>query len=145
MRIILLATSALLATAVPAFPGTAQTAPSADCQGSYYIFFDPNSDSLSPSAQAVLSEVANAYRSCGQLSVSIMGHADRSTQEDESVGLSQRMANAARDYMESLGFPGGVMTTMAFGETRPAFETEDGVSEPLNRRVEIIFGPGSGW
>ena len=37
------------------------------------------------------------------------------------------------------------MTTEAFGESRPLVETADGVREPQNRRVEIGFGPGSGW
>jgi outer membrane protein OmpA-like peptidoglycan-associated protein len=37
------------------------------------------------------------------------------------------------------------MTTQAFGESRPAVETADGVREPDNRRVEISFGPGSGF
>ncbi|MEA3048644.1 MAG: OmpA-OmpF porin, family, partial [Sphingomonadales bacterium] len=39
----------------------------------------------------------------------------------------------------------GVMTTQAFGESRPLVETADGVREPQNRRVEITYGPGSGW
>ena len=37
------------------------------------------------------------------------------------------------------------ITTEAFGESRPLVETADGVREPQNRRVEITFGPGSGW
>jgi outer membrane protein OmpA-like peptidoglycan-associated protein len=37
------------------------------------------------------------------------------------------------------------MTTEAFGEGRPLVETADGVREPQNRRVEITYGPGSGW
>ena len=43
------------------------------------------------------------------------------------------------------GVPDGSITTEAFGESRPLVDTADGVREPQNRRVEITFGPGSGW
>ena len=41
--------------------------------------------------------------------------------------------------------PDSVMTTETFGESRPLVETADGVREPQNRRVEITFGPSSGF
>ena len=37
-----------------------------------------------------------------------------------------------------------LMSTEAFGESRPRVETADGVRELQNRRVEITYGPGSG-
>lgn len=138
---------------VPAFaalfsassPLSAQADQPAECQWPYIIYFESNSDALNSAAKEVLDAVAILYRTCGPGSVTVMGHTDRSTEEDESVGLSQRMASAVREYLAGLGVPEMAMTTMAFGESRPALETEDGVKEPLNRRVEIVFGPGSGW
>jgi outer membrane protein OmpA-like peptidoglycan-associated protein len=75
----------------------------------------------------------------------LAGHADRSGPADYNVGLSQRRANNVRSYLAGHGIPDGVMTTQAFGESRPLVETADGVREPQNRRVEVTFGPGSGW
>jgi outer membrane protein OmpA-like peptidoglycan-associated protein len=46
--------------------------------------------------------------------------------------------------MVSHAIPEGVITTEAFGESRPRVETADGVREVQNRRVEITYGPGSG-
>ena len=34
------------------------------------------------------------------------------------------------------------MTTEAFGETKPLVETADGVREPQNRRVQIVYSGG---
>lgn len=59
--------------------------------------------------------------------------------------LSQRMAANVRAYLAGRGIPDGSMTTEAFGESRRLIDTPDGVREPQNRRVEITFGPGSGW
>jgi OmpA-OmpF porin, OOP family len=37
------------------------------------------------------------------------------------------------------GVPGDLMTGEAFGESKPAKPTADGVKEPLNRRAEVTF------
>ena len=48
-------------------------------------------------------------------------------------------------FLISGGIPAGVITTQAFGAERPLVLADKGVPEPLNRRVEITMGPGSGW
>jgi OmpA-OmpF porin, OOP family len=113
--------------------------------GPYMVFFDWDKDEITPQAAAILDNAAAAYQQCGQAQVMIAGHADRSGPADYNVGLSQRRANNVRAALASRGIPDGVMTTEAFGEGRPLVETADGVREPQNRRVEITYGPGSGW
>lgn len=113
--------------------------------GPYMVFFDADSDKLTPQARAILDNAVAAYATCAQAQVMIAGHTDRKGSDQYNVGLSQRVANNVRDYLVSRGIPAGVVTTEAFGESRPLVETPDGVSEPQNRRVEITFGPGSGW
>lgn len=127
-------------------PAAAQSAASQPCvAGPFMVFFDFDSDSISPAAAAILDNVAQAYKECGQAQVTIAGHTDRKGDAQYNVGLSQRMAANVRSYLAGRGIPDGVMVTEAFGESRPLVETADGVSEPQNRRVEITFGPGSGW
>jgi outer membrane protein OmpA-like peptidoglycan-associated protein/opacity protein-like surface antigen len=109
------------------------------------VFFDWDKDTLTDEARRILNGVSENYRRGGQTQVVLAGHADRSGSDAYNVGLSQRRANRVRDYLTTQGIPGGSMTTQAFGEERPRVETADGVREPDNRRVEITFGPGSGW
>lgn len=113
--------------------------------GPFMVFFDWDKDEITPQAAAILDNAASAYQTCGQAQVMIAGHADRSGSDQYNVGLSQRRAANVRSYLAGRGIPDGVMTTEAFGESRPLVETADGVREPQNRRVEITFGPGSGW
>lgn len=113
--------------------------------GPYMVFFDYDKDQISPQGKAILDNAAKAYQQCGEAQVTISGHTDRSGSDQYNVGLSQRMAGNVRSYLATRGVPDGVMTTQAFGESRPLVETRDGVREPQNRRVEIVFGPGSGW
>jgi outer membrane protein OmpA-like peptidoglycan-associated protein/opacity protein-like surface antigen len=109
------------------------------------VFFDWDRDDLTNEARNTLNGVAENYRRGGQTQVVLAGHADRSGSDAYNQGLSQRRANRVRDYLITQGIPGGSLTTQAFGEERPRVETADGVREPDNRRVEITFGPGSGW
>jgi outer membrane protein OmpA-like peptidoglycan-associated protein len=134
---------------VPVPPPPAEVAPPpppAPCvAGPFMVFFDWDKDDITPQAAAILDNAASAYQTCGQAQVMIAGHADRSGSDQYNVGLSQRRAANVRSYLAGRGIPDGVMTTEAFGESRPLVETADGVREPQNRRVEITYGPGSGW
>ena len=109
------------------------------------MFFDWGRDEITPQAAAILDNAAAAYQLCGGARIVASGHADRSGPADYNVGLSQRRANNTRSYLARRGIPDGVMTTEAFGESRPLVETADGVREPQNRRVEVTFGPNAGW
>jgi len=113
--------------------------------GPFIVFFDWDKDEITPQAAAILDNAAQAYQTAGSASIVLAGHADRSGSDEYNVGLSQRRANNVRAYMAGRGVPDGSMTTEAFGESRPLVDTADGVREPQNRRVEITFGPGSGW
>ena len=130
----------------PPPPEPTPPAPPPPCvAGPFMVFFDWDKDDITPQAAAILDNAASAYQTCGQAQVMIAGHADKSGSDQYNVGLSQRRAANVRSYLAGRGIPDGVMTTEAFGESRPLVETQDGVREPQNRRVEISFGPGSGW
>jgi len=131
---------------IPEPPAPPPPPPAPQCvAGPFMVFFDWDRDEITPQASAILDNAASAYQTCGQAQVMIAGHADRSGSDQYNVGLSQRRAANVRSYLAGRGIPDGVMTTEAFGESRPLVETADGVREPQNRRVEITFGPGSGW
>ena len=135
-----------LLLAAASVPATVQPVAAETCvAGPFMVFFDWDKDEITPQAAAILDNVAEAYQTCGQAQVMISGHTDRSQSDQYNVGLSQREAANVRSYLAGRGIPDGVMTTEAFGESRPLVETPDGVREPQNRRVEITMGPGSGW
>ncbi|HZW15924.1 MAG TPA: OmpA family protein [Brevundimonas sp.] len=134
MRIILaLAAAAVLAGPVAAAP---QAAPA-------IVHFELDSDALDAPGRARLDQTTDEYRRGGLSQVVLAGHAGRDEGSPEyTVGLSQRRANTVRDYLVANGVPAGAITTQAFGQTRPA--VDDG-PDAANRRVEVTFGPGSGW
>ena len=131
--------AALAAAAVVAGPVAAapQMAP-------VIVYFDAKSDQFTPHSRELLDNTVAQYRQHAGQQVILAGHADpHEGSGAQGVGLSQRRANAVREYLVSRGVPAGVMTTQAFGQSRPAVEVAG--PDPANRRVEITFGPGSGW
>ncbi len=110
------------------------------------VQFDRGQDRLTPRARTALQTFARTYARDGAgTSIVIAGHTSRAGEAAANVRLSQQRTAVARDYLVSMGIPSTVITTQAFGESRPLIETADGVREPRNDRIEITVGPGSGW
>ena len=109
------------------------------------VHFAPDSDEPDAASAKVLDEVAARARELGDVQVSIDGHTDQSEGEDGGspeyrVGLSQRRASNVRSALAARGVEDGVMTTQAFGQSRPK-----DFKGARQRRVEISFSDGAGW
>ena len=106
----------------------------------YLVFFSWDQADISPVAASVLDQVRADYERGRPARVVVAGHADRSGPEGYNLVLSQQRAEAVADALAALGVPENAMTLEAFGESSPRVPTADGVREPQNRRVEIVFG-----
>ena len=106
----------------------------------YLVFFAWDQADLTPVTQAVLDQVAADYARGEPTRVTVAGHADRSGTEAYNLALSeQRARNVARALVQR-GVPQRALDVQWFGESQPRIPTPDGVREPRNRRVEIVFG-----
>jgi uncharacterized protein with beta-barrel porin domain len=114
-------------------------------KGPYIVFFDWDKSDITPEAGSVLDNAITAYGNCNQVQIMLAGHADRSGGADYNRGLSERRNTSVRGYLGSHGIADGGMTSQAFGESSNRVPTADGVRELQNRRVEITYGPGSGY
>ena len=113
--------------------------------GPYIVYFDWDQSNITPEAASTLDNAISAYnQGCTGTQVMLAGHADRSGSATYNVGLSERRNTAVRSYLTARGISDGSISTEAFGESRPAVATADGVRNDQNRRVEITYGPNSG-
>ncbi|WP_158595924.1 OmpA family protein [Oleomonas cavernae] len=126
-----------IVTAEPTPPAVAP--PPAEVARNYIVFFDWNSTAITPEAQAIIQDAANAASSLGVSRIELTGHADRSGSAAYNQGLSVRRANAVKKVLIGLGVPAAGITTIGKGESAPLVPTPDGVREPQNRRVEIVM------
>lgn len=104
---------------------------------SYLAFFDFNSATLSSAAKDIIERsVDNAKNDSTFI---ITGHADRAGSSSYNEALSGRRAAAVKAELRRLGVGSSRIQTNAKGESTPLISTEDGVREPQNRRVEIVY------
>jgi OmpA-OmpF porin, OOP family len=107
----------------------------------YLVFFAWDQATLTPVALTVLDQVEADYLVGRPTRIVIAGHADRSGPEPYNQTLSEGRARNVAQALEQRGIPSSTMAVEGYGETQPRVPTADGVREPQNRRVEIIFGP----
>jgi outer membrane protein OmpA-like peptidoglycan-associated protein len=70
--------------------------------------------------------------------VYVVGHTDLVGTETYNIGLSSKRANHVRDLLLLSGIKPGILVVSFYGKTRPLVATQNEVSEPRNRRVEVI-------
>lgn len=106
---------------------------------SYIVFFDWDSTAITPEAQSIIQDAANAATSLGVARLELTGHADRSGSPRYNQKLSVKRAEAVKSVLVGLGIPAANIVTIGKGESAPLVPTPDGVREPQNRRVEIVL------
>ena len=106
----------------------------------YLVFFAWDQATLTPVALTVLDQLQADFALGKPVRIVIAGHADRSGSEAYNQALSERRARNVAQALGQRGIPASTMTLEAYGEIRPRVPTADGVREPQNRRVEIVFG-----
>lgn len=104
------------------------------------FYFEWNSDQPPAEAGEVAATLVQQMKACGWSRLDVSGHADSSGADDYNQALSDRRARNVAELLTVRGVPAETLRVQAFGETRPAKPTGDGVREPLNRRVEIAGG-----
>jgi len=113
--------------------------PVAAAPTSYMVFFDWDRSNLSQQAVQTIGQAAAAYRSRGSARITATGHTDTSGPESYNMALSLRRANAVKNELVRQGVPADAIAVVGKGESQPLVATGDGVREPQNRRVEIVF------
>jgi len=105
----------------------------------FLVFFDWDRYTITPEGMQILQQAAAAYRSGGSVQIQVTGYTDRSGSPGYNQRLSERRASAVASALEGLGVPRQQMIVSGRGENDNRVPTADGVREPQNRRVEIVF------
>jgi len=105
----------------------------------YLVFFDFDKADLTQQAMGILQTASTNAKGLTQVKIRATGHADRSGSDAYNMRLSQRRADAVKAELVRLGMKPTEIAVVARGEANPLVPTADGVREPQNRRVEIVF------
>ncbi len=104
---------------------------------SFILYFKLDKTDLTPASEKELPKVISAISQREFPNISVIGHTDRSGDEEYNYRLALRRAEAIRDILVKAGFDPKTIDVTSHGENNPLVETADGVIELKNRRVEV--------
>ena len=105
----------------------------------YLVFFDWDRYNITPAGYAVIHQAAEHWHAGAPVRIEVTGYTDLSGSAGYNVRLSLRRANAVAVALRRMGVPRSDMAIHGLGESNPRVPTAQGVREPQNRRVEIVF------
>jgi OmpA-OmpF porin, OOP family len=105
----------------------------------YVVFFDFNKSDLTPQALEIIRTAATNAKAGNAVRLAVTGHADRSGADRYNQALSERRAKAVAAELQRQGINQREIDIAWKGESEPLVPTADGVREPQNRRVHIVF------
>ncbi|MGB3308228.1 MAG: OmpA family protein [Nodosilinea sp.] len=103
------------------------------------IHFALDQSNISSESADVLDQIAAVMLEYPFLTVELHGHTDPRASNAYNLALSERRANAARNYLIVQGVPPERMRIVPFGETQRRTQGSDRIDYARDRRVEFVF------
>ena len=131
------ATSAPTATVRGPAPGS-QADFAATMMGRDTVYFDTDKFNIDSADAAALQGQAQWLLRYPAKRATLEGHCDERGTRDYNIALGDRRANAAKNYLVSLGVDAARLTTVSYGKERPAALGSDEAAWAQNRRAVTI-------
>jgi outer membrane protein OmpA-like peptidoglycan-associated protein len=104
----------------------------------FILYFKTGSTELTEESRKLLDEVLSTTLSRKSTDVSVVGHTDRVGTREDNFKLALGRAELVKQILVSQGIDPDFIDVTSHGEDNPLVKTEDEVSEPRNRRVEVV-------
>jgi len=103
------------------------------------IYFDFDRADIRPEFTEVIAAHARKLAASPGLKVRLEGHTDERGSREYNIGLGERRAQSVRRALLLQSVGDGQLTTVSYGEERPAADGHDESAWAKNRRVEIVY------
>ena len=104
------------------------------------VHFEFDKSDLSDYSKEMLDDAANVINQVSDkypaLKVDVSGHTDSTGSDGYNQGLSERRANAVKQYLIRKGVEPGRLNTYAYGESKPVATNDTAEGRAQNRRAE---------
>jgi peptidoglycan-associated lipoprotein len=101
------------------------------------VFFDYDQSNIRSDQRDKVKTNADIFRTWTEWQVNIEGHCDERGTNEYNLALGERRATAAKQALVSEGTDAGRVSTISYGEERPADPGHDETSWARNRRAEF--------
>ena len=103
------------------------------------VYFDYDAADILPEFNALLQAHGQFLARNPNSQLRLEGHADERGSREYNIGLGERRAQAVRRVLTLQGAAQSQLTTVSYGEERPAQSGSDDEAWRLNRRVELVY------
>jgi peptidoglycan-associated lipoprotein len=103
------------------------------------VYFDFDSSDIRADFNSMLAAHGQYLSGNAGVQLRLEGHADERGSREYNIGLGERRAQAVRRVLMLQGATADQLTTVSYGEERPAVFGSDEESYNLNRRVELVY------
>ena len=118
---------------------TATGGPTGELLSKRIVYFDFDSADIRADSQTVVAAHAQYLRRIPTQKVRLEGHADERGSREYNIGLGERRGQAVRRALLLQGVAEVQLSTVSYGEERPAAAGSDEQTYAQNRRVEIVY------
>ena len=101
------------------------------------IYFEFDRSEIKPEYRPILERKAAWLKAHPEYKVRIEGHCDERGTAEYNVALGEKRALSVKDYLVALGVPAKRISTISYGEERPAVRGQDEAAWAKNRRAEF--------
>jgi outer membrane protein OmpA-like peptidoglycan-associated protein len=102
------------------------------------VLFDFNQATLKQDAKEKLAKVSGILLAYPTLHLSVEGYTDSIGTDEYNQKLSERRADAVRDYLTSNGITPANVQAQGFGKANPVASNDTNAGRQQNRRVEMV-------
>ncbi|MGX7952079.1 peptidoglycan-associated lipoprotein Pal [Tsuneonella sp. HG249] len=106
--------------------------------GQNVIYFETDRFNIDSADAAALQTQAQYLGQYPQITITIEGHADERGTREYNLALGERRANAAKNYLVSLGVPANRISTLSYGKERPVALGSNEAAWAQNRRAVSV-------
>ena len=101
------------------------------------IRFDFDKATIKPEYRDILNRIAGIMMTLKGYTIAVYGYTDDVGTETYNLQLSQRRAEAVRDFLVQTGISATILSTKGFGKSDPRVPGDSEPARAANRRVEI--------
>jgi peptidoglycan-associated lipoprotein len=117
----------------------ADSGPPSQLMDQLVVYFDFDSSDIRTDFNSMLAAHGAYLAANTNVQLRLEGHADERGSREYNIGLGERRAQAVRRILMLQGATAAQLTTVSYGEERPAVFGSDEESYTLNRRVELVY------
>jgi peptidoglycan-associated lipoprotein len=121
-------------------PGASGSATGGPAGAGNVIYFDFDRSAIRPEYASLINAHAKYLAGSTGVRIRLEGHTDERGSREYNIALAERRAQAVRQALMLQGAADAQLTTVSYGEERPAVEGSDESAYEKNRRVELVYG-----